>query len=75
MQTSEHPLKVALRNQWPRMSQAKLARLLDMNASQLNKYLSGERQPPEQFWKAAAQVMGVDESEIRPPAPVEGAAA
>jgi len=67
MQTSEHPLKVALRNHWPRMSQSKLARLLDMNATQLNKYLSGERQPPDGFWAAAARVLGVDETEIRPP--------
>jgi transcriptional regulator with XRE-family HTH domain len=48
------------------MSQAKLARRLDMNASQLNKYISGERQPPDQFWKAAADILGVDVSEIRP---------
>jgi transcriptional regulator with XRE-family HTH domain len=69
----EHPLKAALRRRWPPMSQAKFARLLDLNTSQLSKYLSGERQPPEGFWKAAAEVLGVDEGEIRPPA--EGAAA
>lgn len=74
MQIPEHPLKLVLRNQWPRMSQAKLARRLDMNASQLNKYISGERQPPDQFWKAAADILGVDVSEIRPPTQ-EGAAA
>jgi len=74
VQIPEHPLKLVLRNQWPRMSQAKLARRLDMNASQLNKYISGERQPPDQFWKAAADILGVDVSEIRPPTQ-EGAAA
>jgi len=69
----EHPLRVALRQQWPKMTQAKLARRLDMNASTLTRYLNGQEKAPDRFWKAAAEVLGVDESEIRPPA--EGAAA
>ena len=55
------------------MSQAKLARRLDINASTLTRYLNGHEKVPEGFWRAAAEVLGVDESEIRPP--VEGAAA
>jgi transcriptional regulator with XRE-family HTH domain len=73
VQTSEHPLRVVLRNQWPKMTQAKLARRLDINASTLTRYLNGQEKVPERFWAAAAEVLGVEESEIRPTE--EGAAA
>jgi DNA-binding transcriptional regulator YiaG len=66
MQEQVHPLKRHLRERWPPMSQAKLARLLNMNAAVLNHYLSGRRVPPNGFYAAAATELGVDEQSIRP---------
>jgi transcriptional regulator with XRE-family HTH domain len=68
MQNGTHPLQVAIRRQWPQMSQAKLARRLDINESTLSRYVRGREKVPEGFWRAAAEVLGVDEREIRPTA-------
>jgi hypothetical protein len=40
---------------------------MDINEAQMSRYLTGRREPPEHFWKAVADLLGVDESEIRPP--------
>jgi transcriptional regulator with XRE-family HTH domain len=61
-----HPLKVHLRNRWPRMSQAELARRLTMSETQLSHYLAFRRTPPDGFYIAAALVLGVDAADIRP---------
>ena len=70
----EHPLKVVLRNRWPRMSQSRLARQLDMNESVLSHYLAGRRQPPDGFYAAAAAALGVSEESVRPEPDAEVAA-
>jgi hypothetical protein len=73
-QMAEHPLRIVIRRQWPKMTQAMLARRMDINEAQMSRYLTGRREPPAHFWKAAAEILGVDENEIRPPK-AEGAAA
>jgi transcriptional regulator with XRE-family HTH domain len=55
-----------LRRQWPRMSQAKLARALDMNESLLGLFLNGRRVPPEGFYIAAANVLGCEPDDLKP---------
>ncbi len=64
-----HPIKMALANRWPPMSQAQLARRLDLNASVLSRYLNGHATPPEGFYGAAAAVLGCDPLELRPSEP------
>lgn len=66
----QHPIRVALRRQWPPMSQAALARKLDMNPSVLGMYLAGKRNPPEGFYLAAAAVLGGDPDDLKPAAEV-----
>lgn len=61
-----HPIKATLQRRWPPMSQAKLARALDMNPSVLGLYLSGRRVPPEGFYIAAAAVLGCEPDELKP---------
>jgi hypothetical protein len=63
---SVHPIKAALQRRWPPMSQAKLARALDMNPSVLGRYLNGQGTPPEGFYIAVAAVLGVDIETITP---------
>ncbi len=65
-----HPLKVVLRDRWPPMSQAQLARALGVNESLISHYLNFRREPPEGFWAAAAAVLGCDPADIRPSEPV-----
>lgn len=65
-----HPIRAALRRRWPPMSQAKLARALDMNPSVLGLYLNFKREPPEGFYIAAADILGCSPEELRPPEPV-----
>ncbi len=48
------------------MSQAKLARRLDINASTLSLYLNGKSEPPDGFYIAAAAVLGCEPEELRP---------
>lgn len=61
-----HPIKAALRRVWPPMSQSKLARRLDMNASTLSLYLSGKGEPPDGFYTAVAELLGCDAEDLRP---------
>lgn len=61
-----HPIKAALLRRWPPMSQAKLARALDMNASSLSLILAGRREPPDAFYAAAAAVLGCEPDQLRP---------
>jgi transcriptional regulator with XRE-family HTH domain len=65
-----HPLKAILARRWPPMSQAQLARRLDMNASVLSRYLNRQATPPEGFYQAAAAVLGCNPDELRPQDPV-----
>jgi hypothetical protein len=67
-----HPIKVALRNQFPRMSQPKLARRLGLSEATLSRYLSNREVPPDGLYPAVAAILGVPESELRPePTPEE----
>lgn len=61
-----HPIRTALQQRWPPMSQAKLARALEMNEGVLGLYLNFKRTPPEGFYLAAAAVLGCDADDIRP---------
>jgi transcriptional regulator with XRE-family HTH domain len=61
-----HPIKAALRKRWPPMSQAKLARSLDLNPSSLTLILSGQRTPPEGFYIAAAGILGCEPDDLKP---------
>jgi len=61
-----HPLRVVLQRQWPPMSQAKLARALEMNPAVLGLYLNGKRTPPEGFYIAAAAVLGCEPDDLKP---------
>jgi transcriptional regulator with XRE-family HTH domain len=61
-----HPVKLALKRAWPPMSQAKLARRLDMNASTLGLYLNGKGTPPEGFYAAVALILNCDPADLRP---------
>ena len=61
-----HPLRAVLRRQWPPMSQAKLARALEMNPAVLGMYLNGKRTPPEGFYIAAAAILGCDPDDLKP---------
>jgi len=65
-----HPIKLALAQRWPPMSQAQLARRLDMNASVLSRYLNGIASPPDGFYIAAAAVLGCAPDDLRPKEPV-----
>jgi ribosome-binding protein aMBF1 (putative translation factor) len=64
-----HPIKVELARRWPPMSQAQLARRLDLNASVLSRYLNGIATPPESFYGAVGAVLGCDPSELKPSEP------
>jgi transcriptional regulator with XRE-family HTH domain len=70
-----HPIKVILRNRFPRMSQAQLARRLDMNEAVLSRYLTGKSTPPDGFYTAVARELEVTVSKVRPAAEPEGAVA
>jgi Helix-turn-helix domain len=61
-----HPIRAALARHWPPMTQAALARRLEMNPSVLGLYLNGKRVPPEGFYIAAAAVLGCDPDELIP---------
>lgn len=61
-----HPIKKALRNRWPPISQAKLARALDLNPSSLTLILSGQRTPPEGFYIAVAEILQCTPEELKP---------
>jgi transcriptional regulator with XRE-family HTH domain len=61
-----HPIKAALKRTWPPMSQAKLARRLDINTSVLSLYLNGHREPPDGFYIAAAAILGCEPADLRP---------
>jgi transcriptional regulator with XRE-family HTH domain len=65
-----HPIRAVLQRRWPPMSQAKLARELDVNPSVLSLYLKFKRTPPDGFYAAAAAVLGCDPDELRPEKPV-----
>jgi len=52
------------------MSQAKLARALDMNPAVLGRYLNGKHTPPEGFYIAAAAILGCSPDELKPNEPV-----
>ena len=68
--TSGHPLKRLLRKR--RLSQSRLARLLDLNESLLSHYLSGRRMPPEDFYPRVAELL---EERIEDIVPDDGAGA
>ena len=61
-----HPIKAALKRQWPPMSQARLARLLDVNPSSMTRILSGQQVPTEGFYIAAAAVLGCAPDDLKP---------
>lgn len=61
-----HPIKTILRNRFPRISQAQLARRLDMNEAVLSRYLTFKADPPDGFYDAAAAVLGVPAADLRP---------
>ena len=65
-----HPLRVVLQRQWPPMSQAKLARALDMNPAVLGRYLNGKHTTAEGFYIAAAAILGCSPDELKPNEPV-----
>lgn len=63
----QHPIKVALKRAWPPMSQAKLARRLDINASTLSLYLNGKGSPPpDGFYSAVALILNCNPADLRP---------
>ncbi len=64
-----HPIKVALSQRWPPMSQAQLAIKLQMNPSVLSRYLRGSGEPPDGFYIAAAEILGCEPSDLRPRTP------
>jgi len=64
-----HPIKAVLKRTWPPMSQAKLARRLDINTSVLSLYLNGHREPPDGFYLAVAAILGCEPAELRPAEP------
>lgn len=67
MPDGTHPIKVALKRAWPPMSQAKLARRLDINASTLSLYLNGKgTPPPDGFYTAVALILNCDPADLRP---------
>lgn len=61
-----HPIKAALKRRWPPMSQAKLARDLDMNPSSLSLILSGQRIPPDAFYDVVAEILKCTPEELKP---------
>lgn len=65
-----HPIKAALKRQWPPKPQRWLAQALDMDPSVLGAYLNGKRVPPEGFFIAAAQVLECSPDELRPSEPI-----
>lgn len=46
------------------MTQADFAAAMGISRSTLSRYLSGEREPPVQFWRVAALVLGRDAHEL-----------
>lgn len=61
-----HPIKEALAQTWPPMSQAQFARRMNMSEATLSKYLLGRRQPPAGFYLAAAEILNRPAYELRP---------
>ena len=57
-------LKQMIRAQWPPLSQAAFARRMQMHPTLLGHYLSGRREPPANFWQAAADLLDCDVTEI-----------
>jgi len=69
-----HPIKAALRNQVPRMSQAQLARRLGIGEATISRWLNGKETPPENFFSMSADILGVSESSLRASEPTGAAA-
>jgi transcriptional regulator with XRE-family HTH domain len=67
--TGVHPIKAALKRQWPPMSQARLARELGMNQTVLNRWLNGLGEPPDGFYTAAAAILGCSPDDLKPAEP------
>jgi hypothetical protein len=67
----EHPIKAALKQQWPPMTQAKLARELDISEGTLGHYLrqplGRNRRPPAGFYTACGRILNKDPDALRPP--------
>jgi transcriptional regulator with XRE-family HTH domain len=63
---SVHPIQAALRRQWPRMTQTRLAKELGISETLLSKYVRRVAQPPEGFFIAAAAILGCTPDELKP---------
>lgn len=55
------------RDHWPPITQARLARRLDLDATALSRMLSGERRVPEWLFQRIAEIFGCDVADLMSP--------
>lgn len=66
MQQPGARLRARLTANWPPITQAQLARRLDIKESIFSRYMTGDRKVPADLWARCAAVLGCHVSEIAP---------